>query len=84
MDKINEVNAQKIEVSKKIEAARHISVIYLDFPYISRTTLGRHWKRTNYEKREEFMSAFSDYLLVSIVPQLGDYLKKGLFQIEKK
>lgn len=83
MDKINKINNQEKDISKKTKAAQNLLTTYIDVPLFSRRVLRRNWRRINSKQKREFTAAFSDYLIVILFSRFRHHFKKESFKIKR-
>ncbi len=55
-----------------------------DLPFIGRFVLGRYWKRTAPEVREDYLNLFSEYLLQIYSARLGGYAGETLTVVSER
>ncbi len=55
-----------------------------DLPFIGRFVLGRYWKRTTPEVREDYLSLFGEYLLQIYSARLGGYAGETLTVVSER
>ena len=83
LDKVSKLGNQEIEIAEKVEAFHDLLSGYIDLKNISRFVLGKYWRKINDKEKEEFISTFSNYILLTFVPKINSYLSQGVFQIER-
>ncbi len=83
VQKVHLLYQREAQIDEQIKTAQKLAGIYIDLRYISQTALGRHWRKITSAQKEEFIKVFSDYLILTLLPQLKTYLAKGALQIRK-
>lgn len=70
---IETLSAKDGDLATREDRLQAVLVQYFDMPYIAQFTLGRYWRRLSDTQRQDYVAAFSDYVLATYSRRLGGY-----------